>query len=114
MASNKYNHNGGLNWFWVEEQMQKHRQEQSQAQFDDLNNLITGISASCTTINNNKNSCTKNGKTIKPNKIINNNFITMCEKIPIADELESKFNFIKNHSDNEKDLEIAKYVVSVS
>lgn len=101
MATKKYNQGGGLNWFWVEEDIKRHQAEQFQNNFDNCMRIINS-------------SNTTNSETSNPGNTITNNYIVMCEKIPIEKELEAKFNFIKNHNGCEEDLEIAKFVVSVS
>lgn len=97
MASNKYNPGGGLNYFWVEEEIERIRKEKMREEMEDCGESIESIMEDFAS-----------------------NLLKSMAKVPVCNndgninnELEAKFQFIKNHSDNPEDLELAKKIIGI-
>lgn len=82
MAHNMYNPGGGLNVFWVDEDMERIRKEKIKEEmqfYKDLEREFRDSNSS-----------------------------------DIDYELEAKFEFLKKHSDNPEDLELAKKILGIN
>lgn len=96
MAHNMYNPGGGLNYFWVEERIEEYNREKRRKEMEEYGESISDIM-----------------EDFANNLIKSSIQIPICDNNSITDELEAKFQFIKNHSDDPEDLELAKKILGI-
>lgn len=107
---NKYSPCGGLNGMWVARELENRDAEEMEDYYDDISiSISNGISNALQCIANNTQLPDNN----LDNTIINNNYSYFPSIDDIKQEMQARFDFLKQYSDgSESDYDIAKYVLS--